>query len=368
MMRNAYVMMTALLPTTGHADLIDFASRIVSGNVLVIVQGRSFEPIHVNRRMIALRNHFRNYRNVRIVADEDDNAPQNPNPELGTRDYTFWKYWANDVRGHAAKMRSEFAPIDWQDAFVASEPYGATMAEYLECQFIPYDIGREINPTKGSDVRKNLWSKWDEILPEFKADLQMNVVLFGQESVGKTTLARSLSCRNQHSQFIPEYARPYLEAVGSEITDSKMKKIEIGQNALEYAAFNNGKRYNFFDTDLLSTIGYYRIFEQRMGDTDIVNDTALHLDLVINHQWHKRKMLYVLLPDDIPFEEDELRYGGNVRQSTYKFWKNLLDQYYCNYIEVPRGLDFRAKLFYIEDRIKEKINEIYLPICEFERD
>lgn len=372
MVRNAYVLMTALVPTTGHADLIDFAYRVSGQNTLVIVQGRTFEPIPTGDRVVAIRDHFSSYsRNLKVTGDIDDNASQNPDPILQENDTSFWLYWINNIRRHAASFG--MPSITSADAIVASEPYGGILAKYLGCQFIPYDVKREINDAKGSDIRSDIWAGWDKILPEFKHNLQLNFVLFGQESVGKTTMAQRLTqfYRRKDVQFIPEYARGYLETVGAEITNEKMRTIEIGQNAIQEAAFCNQKKINFFDTDLLSTIGYYRIFEQRMrgNQANIAADHILHRDLVRNHDVSKDKMHYILLPDDIGFERDPLRYGGDRRQSTYQFWKDLLDEYDCTYTEVPRGLDFYPKIYYIVNNIIDADRDIMFdPISNFERD
>lgn len=367
MIRNSYVIMTALVPTVGHAALIEFARNITTKHVIVAVQGRTFEPVPTAVRAKAIADHFVDgegqiFVNVQI----DDGAPQNPDPLKETSpgaDVEFWEYWANAIRN-----LPPWYMVGPQDAIVASEPYGAILAQYLGCQFVPYDIVREIVPVKGSEVRQMPINQWDNILPTFKPHLQNNFVLFGQESVGKTTLSKYLHSRFMDSDFIPEYARGYLESVGPAITDDKLKTIELGQFAYQTAAYRRGNPINFFDTDLLSTIGYYRIFEGRMDDTDKTNDIRWHSSLVRLHHSTKNKMFYILLPDDIEFEKDSLRYGGDVRQSTYEFWKNLLDQYGCNYVEVPKGLDFSKKANYITHIVEFEIHKKLLPISNFERE
>lgn len=366
MIRNCYVLMTALVPHIGHQRLIEFASQLSSGRTYVIVQGRSFEPVDISIRVNTLVHQFSNY-NVSILSDLDDFAPQNPDPVLETEpgaDKQFWNYWNDRIK---LILKTHGISVQSDDAIVASEPYGAVLAKNLGCKFIPYDIAREIDSVKGENIRKNIKGNWDQIIPEFKKRLQLNFVLFGQESVGKTTLARSAALENQPGQFIPEYARGYLEAVGSEITDQKMDDIVEGQFALQNLAYQNGKLFNFFDTDLLSTIGYYRIFEQReLSNRD--EDRLIHHKLYVYLLRGLYKHHYILLPDDIEFVPDELRYGGDVRQSTYQFWKDLLDEYGCKYSEVPKGLDFDEKLGYIRNIVDLQYEQMVNPIRSFRRE
>ncbi|MCL1837792.1 MAG: hypothetical protein FWG47_00530 [Propionibacteriaceae bacterium] len=57
-MLNVIVLMTALLPTTGHADLIKFAANLPGTEVWVLINTRSFEPIGHDERLNAFREHF----------------------------------------------------------------------------------------------------------------------------------------------------------------------------------------------------------------------------------------------------------------------------------------------------------------------
>lgn len=367
MIRNAYVIMTALVPTIGHAALVEFARNVASKQVIVAVQGRSFEPVPTWQRTKAFVDYFTDGEGqIFFHTQVDDNAPQNPDPAKETypgADKEFWEYWANSIR----KLPPWFM-VGPQDAIVASEPYGAVLAQYLGCQFVPYDIARAIVDVKGSTIRSCISENWDCMLPTFRKNLQLNFVMFGQESVGKTTLAKELTYCFTDSKFIPEYAREYLETVGSEITSAKMNTIEQGQWAFQLAAYSRANQINFFDTDLLSTIGYYRIFENRMDDTDKNNDKMLHQELTVRQRAVQDKMHYILLNDDIAFEEDELRYGGNKRQSSYVFWKNLLDQYGCRYSTLPKGMDLSQKIDYIASIVEEEQNRLFDPISDFERE
>lgn len=358
MYRKAIVLGTMLVPTIGHLELIKFAYNI-AGEVEVLIQGRSFEPVLVRDRANAIIGDFKgNYPRVYVHAWDNDDAPQNPNPELEINpgdDVEFWNHWASEIRKVVPKIQSN-------DVIVASEPYGAVLAQYLGCAFMPFDIKREMISVKGTNVRESLMINWDQISPTFRVEnLKMNMVMFGQESVGKTTLAKTCTEWWAGSMFVPEYARGYLETVGPEITERKMMDISIGQSALEKSALMNPNfKFTFLDTDVLSTIGYYRIFFKS-------KDYEQHLYPIFKRL--KKYKTYILLPDDIPFEEDILRYGGSVRESSYQFWKDLLDEFECDYIEMKRGLS-------VEDRVSEMIDTVWGrmytnvldPISQFKRD
>lgn len=357
MYRQAIVIGTMLLPTRGHLALIEFASRI-SYSTSVLIQGRAFEPIPVQQRAEAIRDATKNLHEVSVFGYNNDAAPQNPNPRLETfpgGDKKFWEFWRDDILASAAYRPTE------DDVIVSSEPYGAVLAEYLGCHFMPFDINREIYDIKGSSTRKVIYgSGWNKILPEFRKHLKVNVVMFGQESVGKTTLARAIGSQ-RNMQFIPEYARGYLEApsIGTEINKAKMKDIAMGQLALESIALNDPTHMGAaFDTDILSTIGYYRIFLGRYPTEDLKS----------KHELTRDRKVYILVPDDVPFEEDPLRYGGDKRESTYEFWKDLLDEFRCEYVELPRGLNEKERVEWISHLIWKLREHKIANIEAFERE
>lgn len=312
-MSDAIVLMTCLIPTIGHKQLISFASNLVesSGNVQVIVNSTSHEPNNGRARAESLYQAFHNT-NVMIHHLHQD-TPQNPEDH-----HDFWNYWANIVKRYISPKQSDY--------FVASEPYGLDMANILNCKFIPYDIYREVLPVKGTTVRNNLFEQFHNVLPEYQYNLKKTVTLFGAESCGKTTMAKRLA-KDLNGYFVPEWARGYLETVGPEVTDSKMLDIVEGQYALQETTSNlKDKAWIFQDSDLLSTLGYFKLYggDKRVGMSNLLAKIK-----------NTFSDLYIVMSDQIPFEEDILRYGGNARESDSKFWIDILNFYDLNYIEVP---------------------------------
>jgi len=75
------------------------------------------------------------------------------------------------------------------------------------------------------------------------------------------------------------------------------------------------------DTDLLSTVGYWRHFEPGfLGRA--VTDQAVS----------RASDLYIVAPSNIPFEPDPLRYGGDVRELPDTYWISLLEEFSLPYV------------------------------------
>lgn len=346
--RNGLIVMTALVPTRGHQYLVEFASRFLSvfdaqARLYVMVCSRdSIEPIAGKQRTTAFKEQFKDFYNVEILDFNDDRAPQNPSDTT-----SFWDYWRNAVQKNT--------PIKSNDFLFASEQYGHEFAKQLDCEFVPVDIAREIYSCKGSDVRFFPIENFHFIMPTFQKYLRTVVTIFGAESTGKTTMAKTVTnLFNNQAFFLHEWARPYLETVGSEVTDEKMLNICRGQYAMMQSIRNDTDSPIIIqDTDLLSTIGYYRIYNGK--EPYFVRDL-----------FEKTKSdLYILMNSNIPFEPDALRYGGSIRESTDLFWLNLLEEFNCNYHIVEETNQFTQT-----HRVAEVIRNQALkhPVYQFVRD
>lgn len=320
-MPNAIVLMTALVPTVGHKYLIDFAKNLledIDDRVHVILGSMDREPVTAGARFTALYRTYGLNPLVKIHSLHRD-VPQDPSEYPD-----FWNMWRDIVR--------EFVDVKPDDYFVASELYGMDMANVLGCKFMPCNRYRETIPVKGSDVRNDLMDSFDLILPAFQHNIRKTVTIFGAESCGKTTMARWLA-KDLNGHFVPEWAREYLETVGAEVTDDRMRSIIHGQHALQLTAHNDlfNKPFIFQDTDLFSTVGYYRLWG---GGTDEDNDLVEYLAK------RTKSDLYIVMNDQIPFEADPLRYGGDVRESKTQFWIDLLEEFDCNYYVVKNTTQY----------------------------
>lgn len=310
-MKTGVILMTALIPTKGHEALIDFGlgflqylNLIDNYNLHIIVSTRSFEPC-IKERLKTLKDTYGN--NIVLHHHADDNAPQNPNNKNDIEDLKFWGYWKYIVENFCGKV----------DYIFSSEKYGNDMAKILNCQHVSFDVNRDLLKIKGTNVRENLFENQNKIMNSFIMNKRIDLVFFGQESVGKTTTSK-LIAEKYNGTWCPEYARQYLETVGSELTLEKMLNIAYGQSMYEQRVENSKTFVNCYDTDIFSTLGYFRLMKIEDNFPDIT-------------KYFRTKKIYLLLKDNIPFEPDILRYGGDRRESDFEFWENILKEYGLKY-------------------------------------
>lgn len=343
-MGNVVLLMTALPPTTGHEDLISFAANLPHARVWVLLCARAKEPYGGARRLAAVSRVFSQDLNVTVRLLEEDLAPQNP-PDHPL----FWDWWADTVNTAFPEVGG-----DW-DFFVASEPYGVQMARALNCRFLPYDRARERNEARGTKIRADLWSHWDSLLPTVRQDFQVRAALFGPESVGKTSVAKTVA-EKLHIDWTPEYARPYLETVGPHCDLRSMSEIHAGQVGLQRLAYSKAATPALImDTDLLTTVGYYPLMAAQPTE-GILRDLAT---LVVDR--------YYLLSDSAPFVTDPLRYGGHQRESDTSYWESLLRRHAVSYIPTPAGSVDEIADFVAED-LRRVFKEKTLALASFERE
>ena len=303
---RVWTLLTAMPPTVGHVAMLDFMYRL-PGSRAVVMHTQPDEPDISNRTWaVALEA---SERGMRFIHDERE---LERNPEAPG----FRQMWIDIMRGHG---------FEKGDILVTSEPYGEWLAAGLGGTWMPYDIKREIVPAKATECRERtqLWypETWSMLAPAYRDITRVTVTTFGAESTGKTTTAKMIA-HSWNGAFKPEWARGYLEAVGPEVTNEKMHNIHWGQRALQRMKID--KPFIVQDTDLYSTIGYWRMYDPEYYSTV--------KDRIEKHAYMRRSDLYILCPSDIPFEPDQLRYGGDKRESTDQYWIDLLEEFNLPYV------------------------------------
>src|SRR6185437_14128432 len=236
--------------------------------------------------------------------------------------------------------------VEPDDLIVASEPYGKWVAEVTGAKFMPYDIDRTLNQSKGQNVRNMPYILFENIIPEFRRFLRTRVTIFGAESTGKTTLASKLA-RAYGCKWLFEWARPYLENTVNEITVDSMSDIWQGQAALQMHGITLGNKPLLLqDTDLYSTIGYWDLPHWREHLGPIPAGLRSDAEAI-------KSDLYLITPSNIPFEPDPLRYGGNVREANDEYWIGVCETNGLNYAVLPsNAIDTRMRA---ADRLIEPI-------------
>jgi len=320
-MTIAFVLMTAMPPTIGHLHLIHFATSMPVDKVNVLVATQPKEPF-VFERYAAVRDATSQLLHPKVtVSLLNEELPQDPETE------GFWKMWEDKLSNYGAKKG------DW---FITSEPYGARLAEIFEGTFMIYDPKRELTPVKATAIRENPLKHFKDIIPEFQKHLRTTVTIFGAESTGKTTLSKEVCKDNGNfgwldAHWLYEWARPYLETVGPEITLKAMHDIHTGQTAAQkHMSHFVDKPFIVQDTDLFSTIGYWEQphWAEALGPVP---------DGLISDAQRFQSDLYVITQSNIPFEQDPIRYGGTKRESSDEYWIGVAEKYGLNYIVLDRA-------------------------------
>jgi HTH-type transcriptional repressor of NAD biosynthesis genes len=305
--------MTALPPTKGHLNLVEFAAdmaREADGETHVIVCTQPDEPF-AHERWFAILDHFRDDPTVKVhhLHRKLEQNPAAPG---------FWDMWV--------RIMTQEYDMKAGDFFVTSEPYGKTMADLTGAIFMPYDPNRELYYTKATLIREKPTKYFSDVAPEFQPHLMKRVTVFGAESTGKTTLSKELSYEaNGHWLF--EYARPYLETAGNVITPESMTAIWRGQAAIQaHGERMRDKPWVIQDTDLFSTIGYWESPDwiQKLGPVP---------DGLIKDAIELKSDLYLITSSNIPFEKDPLRYKSDqgVREQSDEYWIKIAEKYALNY-------------------------------------
>lgn len=234
--------------------------------------------------------------------------PQYPR---STDDHAFWTKWTAEIVRRCGSI----------DTVFSSESYGRRLAEALGASNIVVDPHRVTRAVNATLIRHEPIVRFDDVLPEFRRFVTKTVTIFGAESVGKTTLANAM-----YGDHVTEWARPFLESMPTpDVTDERMATIVTGQFVSQVTARDNAQFPVIVqDTDLLSTIGYYRIYNKHYADN------ADYLRCVRLFRLTKSD-LYIMLRSDVPFVPNPLRYGGDRRESSDIFWIELLQEFNCNY-------------------------------------
>lgn len=304
-MTAAWVLLTALPPTQGHLNLIRFAASLnPTGTVNVLVCTQPDEPFcaeRVDAVEHSIDHELRRRVQVLHYAERVQQVPRDDD------DTDFWAMWTLILRARG---------LTDGDYLVASESYGIELARHSGARFIPYDFERTVFRCDATSVREDPLGQFEHMLDTFSRRLTRRITFFGAESTGKTTLSTAVAT-SLDSYLLPEWARPYLEAVGPDVTDAAMHDIWLGQRALQQSTtLLKPRPFIIQDTDLFSTLGYWEMYDPAQVPAQLADDALA-----------AKSDLYILCPSDIPFEPDPLRYGGDRRESTDQYWIDLLDRF-----------------------------------------
>ncbi len=195
------------------------------------------------------------------------------------------------------------------DVVFTSEDYGDDYAELLGCRHIQVDKARSAVPISGTQIRLDPYNWWHFIGPPVRAFFATRICVIGAESTGKTTLARALA-DYYRTAWVPEFGRTYSEAkciVPDYVKwdTREFRFIAETQNHLEDESARRCNRLLICDTNSFATELWH---ERYLGFRSPELAALSHPE---------RYDLYLLTGDEIPFHQDTIRDGEQIRHSMH---------------------------------------------------
>lgn len=137
------------------------------------------------------------------------------------------------------------------------------------------------------------------------------VCFYGPESVGKSTLARTMA-EQYETIFVPEVAREMITS--NDFTADDIVRIGREQYRRMMSAIPNANRVVFCDTDAITT----QIYSQHY--LGIIPDELFELEKAIRYDH------YFLFDIDVPWIPDGLRDLPHMRAEMFRRFKQALDE------------------------------------------
>jgi NadR type nicotinamide-nucleotide adenylyltransferase len=163
----------------------------------------------------------------------------------------------------------------------------------------------------------------------------LKIVLFGPESTGKTTLARTLASHYQ-TEWVPEFAREYLQKkwdqTGEICTPEDLPPIAAGQMLMENKLTGSANRLLICDTDLLVTKVYSEAYFEGFCDPAIEK-----------YALENTYDLYLLTGIDVPWTADDLRDKPTEREEMFALFQAALERYSRRFVILNGSPEERLK-------------------------
>lgn len=157
------------------------------------------------------------------------------------------------------------------------------------------------------------------------------IAIVGPECTGKTDLARFLANHYQ-TQWVPEFAREYLEQLNRAYTQEDLVAIAKGQLELEDKLAEQAKDFLFCDTNLI-VIKIWSEFKYSSCDPEIL--TLLR---------ERKYDLHILTDVDLPWEDDPLREHPHKRQELFELYEAELKNNNINFVRIQGDYTTRRAL------------------------
>ena len=159
----------------------------------------------------------------------------------------------------------------------------------------------------------------------------IRIVITGPESTGKTTLAKQLA-ELYNGRYIREFAREYVEKLPHHYTFNDVEAIANAQIEQYQLSKSGSEQMFFFDTWLIITKVWFNWVFGRTPEWLEVKIREWPIDL------------FLLCRPDLPWEPDAVREnGGENRLKLFEQYRNELNQYGFNYVEIGGSGEVRLQ-------------------------
>ncbi|MBU0695583.1 MAG: ATP-binding protein [Bacteroidetes bacterium] len=155
----------------------------------------------------------------------------------------------------------------------------------------------------------------------------IKIAIVGPESTGKSTITSALA-KHYKTVWVPEYARYYCEGLTGECTMQDELNMFYGQLALEKSMETVAQNNLLFCDTTFLTVKIWSDYQ--LGETPKPVLDALK---VYTYDF------YILLKNDIPWEEDPLRDFKDMGGYFMTVWRKELTALNAHYVEVGGAND-----------------------------
>ncbi|MBX2895083.1 MAG: ATP-binding protein [Cyclobacteriaceae bacterium] len=163
-----------------------------------------------------------------------------------------------------------------------------------------------------------------------KVDVK-KVCVIGPECTGKSELSKYLAAAYK-TEWIPEYARAYLDKLGHPYQESDLVKIAHGQLRLEDEWTRDANRIVICDTNLI-TIKIWSDYKYGRCDDEILN-------LINARTYH----LYLLTYIDVPWVDDPQREHPDKREFFWQLFQQEVKNTHVPFVEIKGSWEQRQQL------------------------
>jgi len=140
------------------------------------------------------------------------------------------------------------------------------------------------------------------------------IAIIGPESTGKSELAQQLA-RHYVTEWVPEYARFYLDRLGRDYEQNDLLEIAKGQLAWEDDKAEDANQYLICDTNLM----VIKIWsDHKYGNTDEWIEASLE---------ERKYDFYLLNNIDLPWRPDPQREHPTMRKHFFNIYQQYLEDH-----------------------------------------